>query len=281
MSLIDPRYLGSFVTICRTGSFVRAARQLGRTQPAVSHQIRALEREIGAPLLERGVQRTIPTPVGRVLLATAERLFDELDAVRAGSRPVRLRVASVSGFGRYSLFPALVRRGLIDLCELLRYPTAPEVLAGVLSGDYDVGFVHTPPVTRHLRATRVALIEYVLVAPRSHPPLPRSPSGYGDLSWVTYDECDYVFGRWFDGILAAPPPRWRTRHHFEELEETLTMVASGAGVTIVPATVVAGRADVRVVRPGRRRVWNPVHAVQRATAPPSEPVARLLEAVAR
>jgi DNA-binding transcriptional LysR family regulator len=279
----DPRYLGTFVTVCRTGSFGRAAAALGRTQPAISHQIRMLETELGGPLLERGSKRTVPTPLGRLLLEQATPFLAELAALRDGARRSRLRIASVSGFGRHMLFPCLLRRDLADLCEVLRYPTAPDVISGVVGGDYDVGFVHTPPVGRHLRAEPVARVEYVLAAP-PRLAVPRDVAGLGELPWVTYDECDYVFGRWFDGVLGRPPPRWRTIHHFEELEETVAMVVAGAGVTIVPAPVVARERrarSLRFVRPGRpvRRAWNTVYAVLRAAATPSPAVGRLLDAL--
>jgi DNA-binding transcriptional LysR family regulator len=279
--LPDPRYLGTFVTVCQTGSFGRAAAALGRTQPAISHQIRMLEDELGGPLLERGSKRSVPTPLGRLLLDQAAPFLAELATLRDGARRSRLRIASVSGFGRHMLFPTLLRRGLSDLCEVLRYPTAPEVIAGVVGGDYDIGFVHTPPVARHTRAEPVARVEYVLVAPPKLA-VPSTAVGLGDLPWVTYDECDYVFGRWFDGVFGRPPPRWRAVHHFEELEETVAMVVAGAGVTVVPAPVVAREhkaRSARVVRPGRRRAWNTVFALQRAASAPSPATTRLLDAL--
>lgn len=50
------RQLSYFVALADTGSFTRAAEQMGVSQPSLSQQIRALEAIIGAPLFERGTQ---------------------------------------------------------------------------------------------------------------------------------------------------------------------------------------------------------------------------------
>ena len=52
--MLDPRRLLTFRAVARAGSFSAAARELALTQPAVSQQVAALERELGARLLNRG-----------------------------------------------------------------------------------------------------------------------------------------------------------------------------------------------------------------------------------
>lgn len=65
--------------VCATGSFSMAAEQLLLTQPAVSSQIRQLEHETGVQLVERIGKRAKSTAEGAVLIASATRIFDELD----------------------------------------------------------------------------------------------------------------------------------------------------------------------------------------------------------
>lgn len=62
-----------------TGSFSAAAECLLLTQPAVSTQIKQLEQETGVQLVERIGKRAKPTPEGEVLIASADRIFEELD----------------------------------------------------------------------------------------------------------------------------------------------------------------------------------------------------------
>jgi DNA-binding transcriptional LysR family regulator len=91
--MMDPRRLLTFRQVARQGSFSRAAEALALSQPAVSQQIGALERELGTALLVRGRAGTVPTPAGELLLAHADALAarldladTQMDALLAGER---------------------------------------------------------------------------------------------------------------------------------------------------------------------------------------------------
>jgi DNA-binding transcriptional LysR family regulator len=99
--MLDPRRLLTFRAVARSGSFSRAAESLARSQPAVSHQVGALEREIGTALLVRGRAGAVPTPAGELLLAHADALAarleladTQMDALVAGAR----RTLRIGGF---------------------------------------------------------------------------------------------------------------------------------------------------------------------------------------
>src|SRR5919206_481365 len=70
--MLEPRRLLTFREVARRGSFSRAADALALTQPAVSQQVGALEREVGAPLLHRGPGGLTLTPEGELLLGHAD-----------------------------------------------------------------------------------------------------------------------------------------------------------------------------------------------------------------
>ncbi len=72
---LDPDLLRSFVLIAEGGSFTRAAQVVGRTQSAISMQIRRLEEALGQPLLSRGPRGVETTPHGAWLLERARRLL--------------------------------------------------------------------------------------------------------------------------------------------------------------------------------------------------------------
>ncbi|MGV9772832.1 LysR family transcriptional regulator [Streptosporangium sp. NPDC003464] len=72
---LETALLRSFVTAVRAGSISRAAAALGRTQPALSQQLRKLERAVGSPLLHRAPSGVSPTRVGEELLPYAERIL--------------------------------------------------------------------------------------------------------------------------------------------------------------------------------------------------------------
>lgn len=67
--------LRSFVTVVRAGSISRGATALGQTQPALSQQLRKLERAVGRPLLHRSPSGVSPTGAGEELLPYAERIL--------------------------------------------------------------------------------------------------------------------------------------------------------------------------------------------------------------
>ena len=77
--MLDPRRLLTFREVATQGSFSRAAEALALSQPAVSQQVSALERELGAELLVRGRAGALPTPAGELLLQHAEALAARLE----------------------------------------------------------------------------------------------------------------------------------------------------------------------------------------------------------
>src|SRR5438067_1527521 len=98
--MLDVKRLRVLREVARTGSFSAAAEELGYTQPAVSQQISALEREAGTRLLQRGARGVTLTDAGRTLVEHADAILarlsvaeDELEAI-AGLRGGRLRLAS-------------------------------------------------------------------------------------------------------------------------------------------------------------------------------------------
>ena len=72
---MDTRQLAAFCAVVDRRSFSQAAEQLGVTQPAVSLQIRALEKRLGKQLLDRSGRRVEPTEAGRRLYRSAQRML--------------------------------------------------------------------------------------------------------------------------------------------------------------------------------------------------------------
>jgi DNA-binding transcriptional LysR family regulator len=83
VSLTQLRY---FVAVAEEGHFGRAARKVHVSQPPLSRQIRSLEDEVGAPLLERTRQGAVLTPSGRVLYERATAILESVDRARDEAR---------------------------------------------------------------------------------------------------------------------------------------------------------------------------------------------------
>lgn len=81
--ILDSRKLLAFATLARVGSFTQAAKELGLTQSAVSHAIKALERDLGCRLFERMGRSVAITPAGTQLLQRTEVILAEMTGARA------------------------------------------------------------------------------------------------------------------------------------------------------------------------------------------------------
>ncbi len=83
---LDSRQLRAFAALARLGSVTGAAQELRLTQGAVSHSMKALEKEIGCRLFTRGRRGVTLTPAGRRLQEHADRILAEMAAARAIAR---------------------------------------------------------------------------------------------------------------------------------------------------------------------------------------------------
>ena len=146
------RQLRYFLVVADELSFTRAAERLHVAQPAVSAQIRELEREIGVTLLERTTRRVELTEAGRALAEDTRRLLDGLDAAWARARRVgegrsgRLRIVytSSTAFEALGLILDELESRAPELQVSADQVWAIEAEAAVLSGDADLALERLP-----------------------------------------------------------------------------------------------------------------------------------------
>lgn len=173
----DLRRLRYFAVLAEELHFTRAAARLHIAQPALSQQIRALERQLGVPLVHRTSRGCTLTEVGQRVAAEAGRLLAEVDAGTARIRDLvrgrdgRLRLAytrSARG-GRVDALVTRFRAAHPDVEVVAETAwTAPNV-AGLLAGRLDVAFVRTPVEEPGLRCRLVDTEELLLALPAGHP----------------------------------------------------------------------------------------------------------------
>jgi DNA-binding transcriptional LysR family regulator len=114
---MDPRRLLTFREVAHQGSFSRAGEALALTQPAVSQQVAALERQLGVKLLERGPGGPTPTAAGALLLAHADAVADRLS--QAGEQISELAEAERETL-RVGAFPSALASIIPDAIVRLR-----------------------------------------------------------------------------------------------------------------------------------------------------------------
>ena len=223
-------YLEAFRAVCVEGGFTAAARQLGCTQPAVSYQVRKLEKVLGVRLLERDGRRVVLTPAGRRFRAFADRVFEELargpERVRGGHRAGAVaaglceRVRQV----RAAAGTAALRGGGRGPVEVrLEYDAADMVLDRLEAGEYEAAFVYKRRVSNALSygpcTTRSSCWWGAPGGVRSAGGRAGPAGALEAMPFVTYEECEYVFGRWFERVSA------RSR----AAEERVTLHGAGGG----------------------------------------------------
>lgn len=231
------RQLSSFHAVGVEGSIVAAAQRLGKSPPAVHHDLARLEERLGEKLFQKSGRRLRLTPASRRLHAEVARSLDQLERdldrfSRSSAGSQVLRVGAVAGFGRYRLAPLLFAQANERQIELMT-GSHEEVVAALLSGRIDAGITYRPVVSTPIECEPVAEEKLVLLAQAGSEPSTKEE--VARLRFITYDEYEYVFGAWFRVLLGRQPGQLRRSDHVTELEEALESVANGRGVTIVPS----------------------------------------------
>jgi DNA-binding transcriptional LysR family regulator len=174
---MDTRQLAAFCAVVERKSFSQAAERLGVTQPAVSLQVRALEKRLGAQLLDRSGRRVEPTEAGarlyrgaQRLLALEEQLLEEVAGDGDGELTGELRLGASTG-------PAAVVVPLL-LCEFqlenpgvkiaLSVHDTHSVVELVASRELELGIVGAARRHRSVRFEPFFEDEVILACPPGH-----------------------------------------------------------------------------------------------------------------
>jgi len=169
--------LRSFRVVAETLNFTRAAERLHLTQAAVSHQIKALETELGEPLFIRAKGGVRLTAAGQVALEYAERILDDAEALReriagreraltGGVRAAAATQAFVHLFA--PLFESFMREQPSIELSFRTTVSTEQTIKDILEGAADVGFASLPVYSPALQVTELFEDELLVVVGREH-----------------------------------------------------------------------------------------------------------------
>ncbi|MEV7770731.1 LysR family transcriptional regulator [Kitasatospora sp. NPDC086791] len=255
------RQLQYLVTVVDTGSFTRAAEQLHVTQPALSHQMRALENAVGGPLLERLPRSVRLTPMGRAVLPHARAALAEADRLHAVARRTagleegELEVAAIYSVSLGILPPVLRawrRRHPGVRIRLREYPHADRLRAAMAAGRADVA-IGPAPADWDGPIRELGVEEFAVVLPADDP-LADRPSGtvglaeLADRAWVHYAP-DNGLADLLDRVAARAGFHPRAAVRAEQTSAAPLLAAAGLGPALVPANIVPPHFDGAVLRP--------------------------------
>ena len=279
-AVLDAARLRVFREVVRRGSLSSAAEALSFTQPAVSRQIAALEREAGAQLLERTPRGIRLTEAGRVLLGHAEAILDRMATARAQVASVasltggRLRIGSFPT-ANATIVPRAIAsfaRAHPDVELSLVEAITPEAIGHLRSGEVDVAVLTHGPELEHAELEVVDLVddELLVALPAAHPLAHKPKLRLRDLRDETWIE-SVSAGRTLLNAALAQGFEPRVRFGAEGWLSKQGLVAAGVGVTLIPGLGIATVRDDIVLRslspqPPRRRIVAALSSGYRAPA---------------
>jgi len=277
--MFDFRQLRYFITVAEELSFTRAALRLHISQPPLSQQIQALERDLGVILLERSKRKVALTEPGKVFLEQARKILSQADLARSRTAAVaaghsgQLRLAYTLSVSFHPALPrTLLRHRQIAPgvnVQLREMNNAPQ-FAALLANEIDVGFVRTEP--RHLQDARKLQLRMLdrepllLALPANHPLAARDHLQMSEMAGEAFViQPREVAATLHDRLMTlatAAGFQPRTVQQAQQISGLLALVAAGLGVALVPSTMRA------------------VHLAGVSYVPLADPDAQLLLAVA-
>ena len=244
------RHLRYFVAVAEELHFGRAAARMHISQPPLSMQIRALERAVGAQLLERTQRRVTLTKAGEVFLQEARAILARVQsAVLLAGRAERGEVGElVVGFishANFSVLPPLLRefRARAPQVRLaLRESTTDRQLEDLVDGRLDVGLVLPPVEDPRLRYRPTFRESLVIALPAGHPLASRK----GRVRLASLAESPFIlFPRplapgLFDDIVSycrrcgfSP----RVEQEAVQMQTIVSLVSAEIGVALIPQSL--------------------------------------------
>jgi DNA-binding transcriptional LysR family regulator len=259
------RQIRTFLTIVDTGGVSAAARALHLTQPAVSQQLRELERGLRVKLLDRAGGRSLPTAAGAAFLEPARRAQTAIEDAVAATAPFRsgavARVRLGSGATAcIHLLPAVLaaaKQSMPGLAVTVATGMTGEIVAKIEAGELDLGLVTLPvPASRALSVTRLIADPLVALVPEA---MVEAGDAIGVARLAALPLILHAQGStralidgWFRRAGLSVTPTMQ----LDSVESIKVLVASGLGASIVPRlamTEAVPGAALRRLRPALTR----------------------------
>lgn len=255
----DPRRLSFLLAVRRAGGVLAAADLLGVTASAVSQQIARLEAEEGFAVLDRGPRGVRLTPAGRVLAEAAERIEGELVEARQAIAALGGGVAGRVVFGGFqTAIRAIAAPALAPLAE--RYPAIELVIEEhepadsirmLRAGDLDVVILERDSENKNPAPSGSRDVPLVDEPWRLVVPVGMSaPTSIEDLGRLTFvaSETGTAADRAIQRLSQTLGLRISTRHSTYDFDTTLSLVAAGQGVALLPALALQGQTFGEVLK---------------------------------
>jgi DNA-binding transcriptional LysR family regulator len=250
---MDFDQLETFLEVARNLSFSRAAERRFRTQPAISAQIRALEEEVGARLLDRTGGKVSITAAGKIFLTYVESALEaRRGAMRAVAEAERVPggeiVVAANEGSCLHLLPevfAEFKASYPDVAITVKRSETREILEAIIDNSADFGVAAMPVTDKRITAVPIHKDELVLITPAGHP-----LAQYSEINVAQIDDYPLLLpkaGRTRDSIDHIFEERNMKPNVSMELDSSELLkrfVSAGVGIGFCPYTTALG--DVRL-----------------------------------
>jgi molybdate transport repressor ModE-like protein len=242
---LEVRHLRALATVVERGSFAGAARDLGYTQSAVSQQIFALERIVGAPVLLRhpGGRRPVElTETGEMVLAHAEPVLARVKAAKADVAALALGEVGRVSLGTFQSFGTRILPGLLAHFRAVRPRVAidirestleDELLRAVEAGELDLSLAVLPLRDQPLEARELLVDPFVLVTRAGGPERTLRDLAGRHVLFSCGKEQSLV-----EALLASEGVEVKGQSRFDDNSLIQALAAAGEGVAVVPRLTV-------------------------------------------
>ncbi|MES2185054.1 MAG: LysR family transcriptional regulator [Pseudomonadota bacterium] len=256
---MDTRYLQSFVTVAELGSMAEAARRLDLTPAAIAARVKALEDDIGVPLVQRAGRSVRPTEAGLKLIDRARNVLREVRDLRAvrceGAALGELRLG-VFGSALSNMMPPVLKRlygRYPELSVFVQPGSSVELCRQVGTGALDAAMVVEPQFAVGKGNTFESLVEepLVVVAPKLLGRTARAPRKAHELlasePFIRYDR-SVLGGQLADRYLRDHGISVRQRLEIDSLIAVAALVGEGLGVALLPDWAPMWKGGLAIVR---------------------------------
>lgn len=251
---MEIRHLRYFLAVAEAGHMTRAAERLGIQQPPLSQQIKALEKSLGMALFHRHPKGVALSDAGRQFEMEARRLVDDMAAMEQRMARVArgelgvLNVGFTSSAAAHTFTPEALRacrRAWPGIALSIREDHAAGITEAVAAGRLHCGLIRVPVSQPEGLTFEVLLREPVLVAlPGDHALATRKTARAVSLAELRDEGFILVRQPGAPGLYAnllalceAQGFRPRIAAEVERMVTSLNLVAAGAGIAVVPASM--------------------------------------------
>ncbi len=245
--------LHTFLDVVELGSFTAAADRIGISQPAVSLQVRQLEKKLGLRLIERVGKTVRPTQAGLVLIDHARRIGGDVEAALSDMAGLSADTAGRVRLGTGAtacihLLPPVFRQlkeRFPSLQITVKTGDTRDILKEIEDNTLDIGFVALPVTGRMFAVTPVLKDEFVFIssAGRTKPGAAITADDLKDLPLVLYEAGGHT-RTLVDGWLANAGVSISPVMDLGSVEAIKGLVGAGLGRAILPRSGVGDKPEL-------------------------------------